>query len=409
MSSNLVNGIFQVLTSNVLEQFSASLGLEKAKVESAMRAGVPALLAALSSLASRVGGAAALQEAVSRQPADLLTKIASAVGGAGQSKLIDASNSDLSSLLGTTTTSAVSKAIAKYAGIGSGESQSVLGMLGSAVMGVLGQQQRANKLDATGIAELLASQSDNIARAMPSGLAKYLGGTGILEGITQAKDSSSPAAFPYSGPPEYTAPAAARSYSMQWGWLLPVLALGVALGLWQFFSRSDERRADVPPSAPVATDTSTRTAASSDATDMPASSGASTGETGLARVQGPDFQVLDSLRGIKVGSVDLGQQSTSAVNALRDTLAAITDEASAQAALQPLKRSADEFDGISGLASELSLENRESLAHVIAAVRPTLDQLCDKALQVPGAGIIIKPTIDDIRAKLDTLATSRAS
>ncbi len=408
MSSNLVNGIFQVLTSNVLEQFSASLGLERTKVESAMRAGVPALLAALSSLASRVGGAAALQEAVSRQPADLLTKIASAVGGAGQGKLIDASNSDLSSLLGTTTTSAVSKAIAKYAGIGSGASQSVMGMLGSAVMGVLGQQQRASNLDATGLAELLASQSDNIARAMPSGLAKYLSGTGILEGITQDEDSHSSAAHSYSVSPEYTAPAATKSSSMQWGWLLPVLALGAAFGLWQLFSRSDERRADVPPSAPVATDTS-RTAAGPDVKDMPASSGASTGETGLAPVQGPNFQVLDSLRGIMVGSVDLGQQSTSAVNALRDSLAAITDEASAQAELERLKRSADEFDGISGLASELSLENRESLAHVIATVRPTLDQLCDKALQVPGAGAIIKPTIDDIRAKLDTLATSRAS
>jgi hypothetical protein len=32
-----------------------------------------------------------------------------------------------------------------------------------------------------------------------------------------------------------------------------------------------------------------------------------------------------------------------------------------------------------------------------------LDQLLDKALAVPGVAAIIKPTVDAIRAKLDTL------
>ena len=325
-----------------------------------------------------------------------------------QGKLIEATSSHLTSLLGTTTTSAISKAVAKYAGLGNGESQTILGMLGSAVMAVLGQQQRANNLDATAMADLLASQSDNISRAMPAGLAKYLGGAGLLEGIAKGDEHRAPPAYPYAEAPKYAAPAM-KSSATQWGWLLPVLALGVLLGLWQLFSRSDERRADVSPSAPGATDTSRTAAAGPEAKDTPATSGASTGETGLEPVQGTNFQVLDSLRGIRVGSVDLGQQSTSAVNALRSSLATITDEATAEAALPPLKRSADEFDGISGLASELSLDNRDALAKAIAAVRPTLDQLCEKALLVPGASAIIKPTIDDIRAKLDSLATSRAS
>lgn len=408
MSSNLVNGIFQVLTSNVLERFSASLGLDKAKVESAVRAGVPALLAALSSLASRVGGAAALQEALSRQPADLLSNITGAVGGAGQGKLIEATNSDLTSLLGTKTTSAISKAVAKYAGLGNGESQTVMGLLGSAVMAVLGQQQRANDLDSTAVADLLASQSDDISRAMPAGLAKYLGGIGLPGSIAEGEETRASPAYPDAEAPKYAAPAM-KSSATQWGWLFPVLALGVLLGLWQLSSGPDERRADISPSAPAATDTSRTAAAAPEATDTAATSGASTGETGLEPVQATNFQALDRLRGIRVGSVDLGQQSTSAVNALRSSLVTITDGASAEAALPPLKRSAGEFDGISGLANELSLDNRDALAKAIAAVRPTLDQLCEKALLVPGASAIIKPTIDDIRAKLDTLAMSRAS
>jgi hypothetical protein len=43
------------------------------------------------------------------------------------------------------------------------------------------------------------------------------------------------------------------------------------------------------------------------------------------------------------------------------------------------------------------------LAELLASIRPNLDQLLDKALAIPGAAAIIKPTIDAIRAKLDTL------
>lgn len=407
MSSNLVDSVTQILSSNLLERFSSSLGLQKTQVENATRAGVPALLAALSSFASKFGGASALQEAVSRQPSGLLAKITNAVGGSGQSTLINSSNSDLTSLLGSTTTSAVSNAIAKYSGLGSGESQSIMGMLSSAVMGVLGQQQRKNNLDANGLSELLSSQSDNIARALPQGFTKYLSGTGILEGLAPSEDSRVVSgARTYSGTPAYAVPSTPKSTSMPWAWLLPILALGLAIGAWQLFSRRDERRAEVSP--PVSTTTETKTATSSNMKDMPSSSGTSSGEAGVGPVQGPSLQALESLRGIKVGNVDFGLRSTSAVNALRDSLATITDEASARAALEPLKNSAAEFRSISGLADQLSPENRGSLASVISAVRPTLDQLCDKALQVPGAGAILKPTIDDIRTKLDNLA-SRAS
>jgi hypothetical protein len=43
------------------------------------------------------------------------------------------------------------------------------------------------------------------------------------------------------------------------------------------------------------------------------------------------------------------------------------------------------------------------LADLLASIRPNLDQLLDKALALPGVGPIIQPTVDAIRAKLDTL------
>jgi hypothetical protein len=40
-----------------------------------------------------------------------------------------------------------------------------------------------------------------------------------------------------------------------------------------------------------------------------------------------------------------------------------------------------------------------------AGIRPTLDQLLDKALGIPGVSAMIKPAVDVIRSKLDALAT----
>jgi hypothetical protein len=45
-----------------------------------------------------------------------------------------------------------------------------------------------------------------------------------------------------------------------------------------------------------------------------------------------------------------------------------------------------------------------TLAALIAAVRPSLEELFGKVLAVPAVAEIAKPTIDTIRTKLDALA-----
>ena len=128
MSSSLVSSVMQILSSKLLERFSSSIGLQKGKVEDAMQAGVPAVLASLSSLVSKPGGAAALKEAVDQQPSGALTKLANAIGGSGQNALLESASSGLTSLLGSATTSAISNAIGQYAGIGSSQSNSIMGL-----------------------------------------------------------------------------------------------------------------------------------------------------------------------------------------------------------------------------------------------------------------------------------------
>ena len=188
MSTNLVSSIAEVLGPEVTGRIASGLGLDKGLVQKSLSAGVPALLAAFTSLASKPGGAAKLADAVAQQQPGVISSLANAIGGSGQKALIDTGASALTSLLGGSTMSALTNAIGRYAGIGAGSSKGIMGLLGPVVMGVLGQQQRANGLDATGLASLLASQKDNIARALPAGFSKYLGETGILDRLSDASD-----------------------------------------------------------------------------------------------------------------------------------------------------------------------------------------------------------------------------
>jgi hypothetical protein len=116
--------------------------------------------------------------------------------------------------------------------------------------------------------------------------------------------------------------------------------------------------------------------------------------------------VFTPLQGIKVGNIDIGALATSAIIGLRSSLETITDEATARSSAPKLASSVAEFEQLAGLTNQLSPEARRTLADAIVASRPSLDQLLDKALAIPGVGPVINPTVDSLRSKLDTLATA---
>ncbi len=348
-----------------------------------MSGGVPALLATFASLASSPKGAVALNAAVAQQQPGLLSSLSSMIGDNGQKALIDTGRSTLTTLLGGNTMSAIAGAIGKYAGVNEGVSKSIMGLLAPIVLGGLGQQQRASGLDATGLASLLTSQKDNILRAIPPGLSKSLGETGILDSIAGSgarvvNVSREVEQSRYGAPP-------AKASSSGSGWILPALAAVALLGVaWHFLSRPE----------------STETAQAPAKVEAPVTTGAIPDQA----VAG--FAALDNLRGIKAGDVDVGAQAADAVTKMRSSLAQISDEASAKAALVPLQDSAAQLNKITAVLNQLSPANRAMVVKAIAAVRPSLDQLMDKALQIPAVAALIKPSIDSIRAEMNTLTTA---
>ena len=107
---------------------------------------------------------------------------------------------------------------------------------------------------------------------------------------------------------------------------------------------------------------------------------------------------------LTIGGVNLANQVNSSVGTLRSVLPTITDAASAQAAIPKLREATTQLNEVGNLATKLTPEGKSTLAKLIAAATPTINQMCDKVLATPGVGDIAKPTIDELRVKLDTLS-----
>jgi hypothetical protein len=396
MAENLVALVTRFLTPDMIAKIASALGLDSSAVQKAIGGSIPAILAGLAGVASKPGGPRQLSNAVAQQSPGVLDNLMNVVGGAGQKAFVDGGANMLSSLLGGGTMSALASGLGKFAGISGTASNSLLGMLGPMVLGVLGKQQRSAGLDADGLASLLTSQKDQIAAAMPSGLAGQLSGTGLLDaldrgaaaarsrmgdaaerasaGVTQAGHAMSNAASAYSP----------RSVASSWPlWLL---ALAVLAGLAWYLAARDTDEKVAEQTQPTAT--------------QPASP---------ARTAAPPRDQTVGLAtpgNLMVGGVNLTDQVNSSVAALRTTLNGITDATSAEAAVPKIRDAKAQLDRVSVLAEQLPPDGKRALARLIAAAMPAINGMCDKILAMPGVAGVAQPAIDDLRVRLNSLAAA---
>lgn len=380
MATNLISGVMQFLTPDMIAKIASALGLDRNIAQKAISGAIPALLASFADVASSPNGARQLTNTLAQQSGSF-ESLKNLIGGSGQNSLAETGSSMLSGLFGGGTLDTMAQTISKFAGIGEGTSKSMLGMLGPVVLGALGQQQRSAGLDANGLASLLTSQKDQIAAAIPSGLAGQLSSAGLIDGATGSLRSGAAAASAAGGrfaeASERTisgaSAMASRTTAFQWPyWLVAALVLG---GLaWFALGRSGEDTV-----AQVPTSTTTRTA---------------TGTVGKAPAD------------LTIGGMNLANQVNASVGSLRTVLPGITDATSAEAALPKLKEATAQLNEVNTRAAQLSPEGKTILVKLIVAATPAINQMCDKVLATPGAGIIAKPAIDELRGKLDALARS---
>jgi hypothetical protein len=370
MAANLTSVVMQFLTPEVIEKIASFLGLNQSATQKAAGGAVPALLAGLSDLVATPAGTSQLSRLLSQQPggspADLLRN-------AGPQGLAETGASMLSGLFGGRTMDTMAQVLGKFAGIGDSGGKSLLSILGPIVLGTLGQQQRTAGLDANGLASLLRSQRDQFTAAIPSGLADQLGAAGLIDraeaGLRAATASSAAsAAASRVASASQQAGALARP-TTQWPyWLAAAIVLG---GLaWYAIPRQGQE-----------------TVAEQPATTRPA-----TGTVGMAPAT------------LTVDGVNLANQLNASIDSLKSALPGMTDAAAAQAALPKINAATAQLNDLGARVQKLTPDGRSAFVKMIVLVTPSINQMCDKVLATPEVGPVAKPAIDDLRAKLDSLA-----
>jgi len=363
MATNLISLVMQFLTPDMVGRVATALGLDRNKVQSAISGAVPALLAAFNNTATQPGGAQKLADAA-KQQAGSLENFASVLATGGQSSLLEKGTQMLSSMVGGQNQNALTDAVAKFTGLGQSASGSLLGMLAPVVMGTIAQHQGTTRgLDANGIANLFASQKENIAAALPSGMSNLLSGTGLLNSLGDAartaKAAGSEAMRQASANRLVDAarPRGPDTSSSNWlYWLLPIAA---AAALLIYFA--------VRPTQEVV-------------------------QQGMSQAQNVAGQ-----------GVDVGKQITNSIASLRTTLDGVSDVTSAKAALPKLQEVAAQIDKTGGEVGQLSADQRKLLAGLVNPMMPAFNQLCDKVLAIPGVAEVLKPSVDTLKAKLTAL------
>jgi hypothetical protein len=367
MATNLVSLVMQFLTPEIIGRVATALGVDRSLLQSAIGAAVPGLLAGFGGTAIQPGGAQKLVEAA-KQETSTLGKFADMLGGGIQSNFIERGSQLLTSLLGARDQSALSSAIGQFAGLGQGKSSSLLGLLAPIVMGTVAQQQGAGGLNASSIASLFASQKDNIAAALPAHFGKLLGGTDLLNSLggagrfavsagTQATRATTAAASAAGNVGQRAGAAAATSYNWLY-WFIPIVAIA-ALLVW-FLTKPAEQLAQ---------------------------------------------QGATVAQNLMVGGVDVSKQVTDSIANLRSALGGVTDTASAEAALPKLRDITTQIDQVDELVGRMTPEQKKLLAGLVNPLTPTLNQLFDKVLAIPGVSEVLKPTIDLLKAKLALLTS----
>src|SRR5262245_16681325 len=170
MNTNIISAVSQVLTPEMVARMASASGIaDHAKVQTALGAAVPAILSRLASLASEPGGEQRLADAIAKQPPRAMESLSSMAGD--PASLMDAGKGLISSLLGPSSLGSLAGAIGRYTGLADGVVRSLLGMLTPVVGSVLGREAGHG---ATALAQMLTSQRDAIAAAMPPGLSDAL-------------------------------------------------------------------------------------------------------------------------------------------------------------------------------------------------------------------------------------------
>jgi hypothetical protein len=358
---NLVEQIKDQLSSGLLEQLSTLTGASEGATRSAVGAAVPALLSALSGVASSGSGAQKLISALSSFGGGSVDNLGHKLTNQPAS-VLEQGTSLLNSLFGNSTLSAIVSALSRFANIAPGATQKLLGYLMPMVLGSIAGRFTGKPVTTQALSSFFADQKSSIAQAIPAGLS-----LADVPGLSTAAS---------------TVRAAARGIedtSSEWmKWLLPLAGLAaLALLLWWFLTPT--------------------------ATPQPGA-----GEPEVIRAQSPDKPIVPAPGPAKLPVPDVSQLSktlTDTFSTLTETLTSVKDVPTAEAALPKLEGLSTKLDDAKTTTQKLEDAGKATIKALVKSSQTKLKELVDKVLAIPGVGDKLKPIVEAIMTKLTDLAT----
>jgi hypothetical protein len=369
---NLVDLVSSQLTGDVLGKLGGLIGANESQTRSATTAAVPALLSALSGMASTNSGADKLASAMGGLDLNMLGNLAGLLGGGQASSLGNIGGSLLGSLLGGGGTSKIVETLATFAGMQPGIMKTLLTYLAPIVLGTIAKQFKGRP-DAAGLARLFTEQQGNIRNAIPRGLS--LGDFATTGGSTRPSE-------PSRGGHRHDEPAPSGLP----GWLLPLLVLG-ALGLGYYLWNQSKQREVV-----VAQSREERGGVEVDRTAVIEREGRKiegvVEETvKLAPSLGEADRVVKDLTGLFTG--------------LGKVLGGVNDTTSAEVAVPQLKEFLPQLDAVQTATNGLPSDGKSLIAKMVSENLAGLQKVIDTVLAIPGVRDVLGPVVTPM---IDTLS-----
>ena len=238
MSFNLIDSVKGLLGGDFVSRASTMLNEEEARVQNAMWATVPSVLAGILHKAGSGNAGSILSMAKDTANSNMLSGISNFFSN---NSLLERGSDLGKGIFGNRTNDVISM-ISNFSGIRSSSAASLMSVTAPAALGTLGAHAISTNMTERTLVSFLDNQKDSIMRAVPAGL-NLAGALGVssLGNIGTTATNVMPGA---------TAQVRDMSRTMRQSstprWLVPAVVVLAAVGLmWFFISRRDSSRDNV--------------------------------------------------------------------------------------------------------------------------------------------------------------------
>lgn len=240
------------LTDDVVAKISGTLSESTGTTTTVLGGALPTILGGLINKTAEPGGANLIMDMITKggHNGAMLDNMRNLVGDSAQTNtLLESGTGILSGIFGDKVSGIIS-ALASFSGMRESSASSLMSMAAPMLLGMLGKQVAADGLGASGLTNMLGSQKDSVAAAMPAGLGSLLGnipGLGALGGLATSglagvssqtdafKNKATQATANISGQLSDALEDSPNGGGFSFGKLLPWLLLGlVGFTIWFF-------------------------------------------------------------------------------------------------------------------------------------------------------------------------------